>query len=193
MSHAAFFDVIETYAPLTEGIRKEWGALLQKQSYRKGSVLIAEGEVPRKAAFVLKGLFSQSYTAIDGTTVIKYFFDEGRIAAAVSATLLGKPSPFTISALENSTVFEYSFTEFRKLVDRHPELALFYVRYMERHWIVEKEPDEISLRHDTAATRYADFVARNPQLLPRLKQHHIAAWLGISPESLSRLKKESVS
>jgi hypothetical protein len=75
-------------------------------------------------------------------------------------------------------------------VGHYPELALFYIRYLERHWIVEKEPEEISLRHDIAASRYADFAERNPQLLKRLKQHHIAAWLGISPESLSRLKKD---
>jgi hypothetical protein len=61
---------------------------------------------------------------------------------------------------------------------------------MEQHWIIEKEPIEISLRHDSATTRYADFVRQQPQLLKRLKQHHIAAYLGIAPESLSRMKKQ---
>jgi CRP-like cAMP-binding protein len=87
-------------------------------------------------------------------------------------------------------VLEYNFSDFRKLVDKHEDLAAFYIRYMEKHWIVEKEPEEISLRHDTAAVRYANFVQHDPALARRLKQHHIAAWLGISPESLSRLKKE---
>ena len=61
---------------------------------------------------------------------------------------------------------------------------------MERHWIIEKEPDEISLRHDDALKRYQDFIRRDPELNRRLKQHHIAGWLGITPESLSRLRKQ---
>jgi CRP-like cAMP-binding protein len=190
MSHDIFFEIISSYSPLSEAARREWSALLQKRSYRRGSNLLAEGEVPHKAAFVLKGLFAQSYTALDGSVVIKYFFPEHRIAASVSATLLQKPSLFSLGALENSSVLEYSFADFRQLVDKHEDVAAFYIRDLEKHWIVEKEPDEISLRHDTAAVRYANFVQRDPALARRLKQHHIAAWLGITPESLSRLKKE---
>jgi CRP-like cAMP-binding protein len=191
MSHDQFFRIIAKYAPLSNAARRDWGLLLQKQAYRRGSNLIAGGDVPHKAAFVLKGLFAQSYTALDGSVVIKYFFPEDRIAASVSATLLQKPSLFTITALENSTVLEYNFADFRKLVGKHGDIAAFYIRYMEQHWIVEKEPQEISLRHDTAAVRYANFLQGAPELAQRLKQHHIAAWLGISPESLSRLKKEA--
>jgi hypothetical protein len=60
---------------------------------------------------------------------------------------------------------------------------------MERHWIIEKEPGEIAFRHDDAMKRYRDFIRKEPDLHKRLKQHHIAAWLGITPESLSRLRK----
>jgi len=60
---------------------------------------------------------------------------------------------------------------------------------MERHWIIEKEPLEVSFRKDNALRRYLDFVRREPNLHKRLKQHHIAAWLGITPESLSRLRR----
>ena len=46
---------------------------------------------------------------------------------------------------------------------------------MERHWIIEKEPDEIAFRHDDAMQRHLDFTRREPELHERLKQHHIAA------------------
>jgi CRP-like cAMP-binding protein len=190
MSNEIFFRKIRTYGKLSEQAESDWAALLEKKQYRKGSDFIAEGQTPRKAAFVLKGLFSQSYTARDGSSVIKYFFPEQRIAASVSAMLLGKPSTFTITALENSVALEYSFASFKKLVARHADIAAFYIKYMEQHWIIEKEPIEISLRHDSSIKRYADFVRQQPQLIKRLKQHHIAAYLGIAPESLSRMKKE---
>ena len=46
------------------------------------------------------------------------------------------------------------------------------------------------MRHSSAMERYCEFIDGNPQLASRLKQHHIAAYLGITPESLSRMKKE---
>ena len=49
---------------------------------------------------------------------------------------------------------------------------------------------EIAFRHDDAMQRYLDFIRKEPHLHKRLKQHHIAAWLGITPESLSRLRKK---
>jgi CRP-like cAMP-binding protein len=190
MSKETFFRKIRAYSSLSEQAENDWAELLEKKHYRKGSDFIAEGQIPRKAAFVLKGIFSQHYTSSDGSSVIKYFFPEQRIAASVSAMLLGKPSAFTITSLESSVVLEYSFAAFKKLVARHPDIAAFYIRYMEQHWIIEKEPMEISLRHDSAMTRYAAFVREHPQLLKRLKQHHIASYLGIAPESLSRIKKD---
>jgi hypothetical protein len=134
-----------------------------------------------------RGCFTS--TIPDGNTVIKYFFPENRIAASVSATLLGKPSLFAITAIDDSTVLEYDFAGFRKLVSEFPGIAAFYIRYVEQHGIIKKEPDEVSFRHDDAMERYRDFIKKAPDLHKRLKQHHIAAWLAITPESLSRLRK----
>lgn len=158
-------------------------------SYRKDEIFIRAGDVPTSYAFVIEGLFYQHYVGPDGDMIVKYFFPENRIAASVSATLLGKPSVFSITAIEDSTVLEYNFAAFRLLVAEFPDIADFYIRYMERHWIIDKEPDEISFRHDDAMKRYRDFIRREPELHRRLKQHHIAAWLGITPESLSRLRR----
>jgi CRP-like cAMP-binding protein len=189
MTTEAFFAKIRTYTDLSEGAENAWAPLLRRKFYRSDETFIRAGDVPTAYAFVVEGLFYQHYVGPDGDMVVKYFFPENRIAASVSATLLGQPSLFTITAIEDSTVLEYEFAAFRKLVAAFPDVAAFYIRYMERHWIVEKEPDEISFRHDDAMKRYRDFIKREPELHRRLKQHHIAAWLGITPESLSRLRK----
>lgn len=189
MTTEAFFAKIRTYVDLSVEAETAWAKLLRPRRYGRDEHFIAEGEVPRAYAFVVEGLFYQHYTGPDGDAVIKYFFPENRIAASVSATLLGKPSLFTITAIEDSVVLEYDFAAFRSLVREFPDVAAFYIRYMERHWIIEKEPDEIALRHDDAMKRYQDFIRKSPDLHRRLKQHHIAAWLGITPESLSRLRR----
>lgn len=58
----------------------------------------------------------------------------------------------------------------------------------EQAWAALLRPNA-SFRHDDAMKRYRDFIRREPDLHRRLKQHHIAGWLGITPESLSRLRK----
>jgi len=185
----AFFTKIRSYAALSDDAEQAWSALLAQTHYKRDEPYIVAGAVPTRFAFVVEGLFSQHYVDSEGDVVIKYFFPEGRIAASVSATLLAQPSLFGITAIEDSTVLEYDFAAFKTLVARFPDVAAFYIRYIERHWIIEKEPGEIAFRHDDAMQRYRDFIRREPGLHKRLKQHHIAAWLGITPESLSRIKK----
>jgi CRP-like cAMP-binding protein len=189
MTAEAFFTKVRAYAALSEKAEQAWASLLRRKQYRKDEPFIRAGDVPTTFAFVVDGLLCQHYDGPDGDMVIKYFFPENRIAASVSATLLGEPSVFTISAIEDSTVLEYEFAAFKTLVAEFSDIAAFYISYMERHWIIEKEPGEIAFRHHDAMKRYRDFIAKEPHLHKRLKQHHIAAWLGITPESLSRLRR----
>jgi CRP-like cAMP-binding protein len=188
MSRDAFFAKIRTYTDLSHDAERAWSRLLRPRHYSKGEHFVRAGDVPTQHAFVAQGLFSQHYIGPGGDMIIKYFFPENRIAASVSATLLGEPSLFAITAIEDSDVLEYEFAAFRDLVGQFRDIAEFYMRYMERHWIVEKEPIEIAFRHDDAMKRYRAFIAREPDLHKRLQVQHIAAWLGITPESLSRLR-----
>lgn len=187
MSTDLFFQKIRSYHPLSDEAEQAWGAILHEKAYKRGERLLSEGQQARKVAFVVKGLLSQHYTSDDGSVVIKYFFPEQRLAASVSSMLGKAPSLFAITAIENTTVLEYDFGEFKKLTQTFADVAAFYIAYMELHWIIEKEPYEISLRHDSARVRYDAFVRKYPQLIKRLKKHHIASYLGITPTQLSRI------
>lgn len=182
-----FFRTVSTYAHLSEASEKAWQKLLREESYKKGECFVELGEIATKVGFVIKGLFSQNYISEAGDATIKYFFPEGRFAASVGAMLGGTPSMFSIVALENTKVLSYRFSEFKKLIEHNSEIMSFYVRYMERHWIIEKEPLEVSFRYDAAKMRYNDFVRAYPALVKRLKKHQVASYLGITPRQLSRL------
>ncbi|MFT3909649.1 MAG: Crp/Fnr family transcriptional regulator [Ferruginibacter sp.] len=182
-----FFQKARNYTDLSMESESAWAALLNEKVYHKGEYFIHVGQIPKKVAFVCEGLFSQYYITDNGDTVIKYFFPEGRIAGSIPATLTKSASQFTIEAIENTTVLEYDFNEFRKLVSTHKDIAEFYIHYMEQHWIIDKEPYEISLRNDSARIRYDEFLNKYPNLAHRLRKHHIAAFLGITPTQLSRI------
>lgn len=182
-----FFQMVRSYTDLSTEAELAWLALMKGKTYSKGENFIRTGQIPQKVTFVTKGLFSQYYIADNGETVIKYFFPEGRIAGSIPATLTKSESHFTITALEETIVLEYNYHEFKKLVSTHCDIAAFYVSYLEQHWVIDKEPYEISLRSDSAKIRYDAFLMKYPQLVKRLKKHHIAAYLGITPTQLSRI------
>lgn len=182
-----FFKKIKSYADLSESAENAWSNLLTEKTYQKGDYFLRVGQIPRKVAFVSKGLFAQYYINDNGETVIKYFFPEDRIAGSIPAILTQSESLFDIKALEDTTVLEYNYNEFKKLVATFKDVASFYIRYLELHWVIDKEPYEISLRSHSAKVRYADFLRKYPDLIKRLKKHHIAAYLGITPTQLSRI------
>jgi CRP-like cAMP-binding protein len=187
MNTDIFFQKIRTYHSISEQAALAWKSLLQVKKYNKNDNFISLGQHPRKVGFVVKGLFSQNAILEDGSVVIKYFFPEHRFAASLVAMLTNKPSDFYITAIEDTAIIEYDFFEFKKLFHSYPDLALFYIAYNELHWIVEKEPLEIAMRTETSAKRYDDFLKKYPTLVKRLKKHHIASFLGITPTQLSRI------
>ncbi|HZP03304.1 MAG TPA: Crp/Fnr family transcriptional regulator [Terracidiphilus sp.] len=187
MKSDPFFKKIATYTDLSEPSKTAWQMLLREEFYRKGEYFVELGQVPTKIGFVVEGLFSQNYISEAGDAVIKYFFPEGRLAASMGAMLAHTPSMFSIVALEDTRVLSYRFSEFKKLTEKYNDVASFYIRYMERHWIVEKEPLEISLRYDNARQRYHEFLTTYPGLVNRLKKYQMASYLGITPTQLSRL------
>lgn len=180
----------DTYGTLSEEAMADLAKLIRPHHYAKGAYFLREGQMPKNIAFVVKGLFSQYYASPDGDMVVKKFFPENHFAGSLPALLMRAPSVFALRALEPTDTLEYNFYDFKSLTEKHHDLAAFYIRYMELHWIIEKEPLEISFRHDNAKTRYANFLKDYPNLEPRLKQHEVASYLGITPTQLSRIRSE---
>ncbi|WP_316822439.1 Crp/Fnr family transcriptional regulator [Pedobacter gandavensis] len=185
-----FWKFIKQYAVISTAAQEAWQGLLKTQKLAKQEYLLQEGSTPKHVSFVEKGLLSYYYTNKEGDTVIKKFFPEQTLVASTSALLLQEPSKFTIQALEETNLISYPFEQFRLLSLEFPDISRFYIQYLERHWVIEKEIGEISLKYETAGQRYADFKKEQPQLLQRLKLHHIASYLGISPTQLSRIRAE---
>ncbi|MCF0069288.1 Crp/Fnr family transcriptional regulator [Dyadobacter sp. CY261] len=181
---------LSAYGMLSEETMADLAQLLRPHFYARGDYFLREGQTPRNIAFIVKGLFSQYYASPDGDMVIKKFFPENHFAGSVPALLTHSPSIFAIRALEHTETLEYNFYDFKALTEKHRDLAAFYIRYMELHWIIEKEPLEISFRHDNAKKRYLNFLKEYPNLEPRLKQHEIASYLGITPTQLSRIRAD---
>lgn len=155
--------------------------------FKKNELMLQAGDLALYYYFVQKG----GYYTIDenGAIIYKIFFEENNFVASTAAIIEGKPSNFNIIALEEVTLITYPANAFRKLVKKHHDLALFHINYLEKNLVVRKEPLEINLKWESAKQRYIQLY-QNQHLFQRLKQHHIASYLGITPTQLSRIRKE---
>lgn len=185
---ASFFTSVNAYYPLKEETKALLIPLLRQRRVKAKELYLAEGARPHLISFVYSGLFSYYTSAPNGDYIIKLFFAENSFMAATSALISGKLSSFAIKALEDSSVVELDFYAFKQLTTQHIDLALFWISYLEKNWVVAKEENEINLKYLTAKDRYEHFKQQYPNLLKRIKLKDMAAYLGITPTQLSRIR-----
>lgn len=184
-----FLEQINQYYPLSEETISALIDVCVEEKYNKNDLLLESGMMARYYYFIKSGLIGYYTTDEQGNYVYKIFFEENSFVASTSAIIKNEPSNFNIIALEDSSVIKYPAKAFRELLTKHHDLALFQINYLEKNWVVKKEPLEISLKFETAKQRYL-LLLENKSLYNRLKQHQIASYLGITPTQLSRIKKE---
>ncbi|REC45332.1 Crp/Fnr family transcriptional regulator [Chryseobacterium pennipullorum] len=189
MNTTAFLQQINQYHPLSQETIKAFLEICTEEQYSKNDFLLESGSMARYYYFVISGLVGYYTTSEQGDYLYKIFFEENSFVASTAAIIKSEPSDFNIVALEDCTVIQYPVRAFRELLTMHHDLALFQVHYLEKNWVVQKEPLEVSLKYETAKQRYRQLM-ENQSLFNRLKQHHIASYLGITPTQLSRIKKE---
>ncbi|MEY8760915.1 Crp/Fnr family transcriptional regulator [Chryseobacterium tongliaoense] len=164
--------------------------MLKTSEIAKGTIFLDQGTIPKDIAFIRKGLLSYHYLNEKGEKIIKRFFPENSLVASTSALLKREPGHFSIEALEDTELISYSFSDFKELTTKYNDIANFYITYLERHWVIEKEFSEITLKASTAKQRYLEFEKNYPPLISRLKLHQIASYLAITPTQLSRIRAE---
>lgn len=185
-----FVEEVRKYYNLSDEVMDAFLSITQERMIKKGEFFIRQGEIPRTIFFIQKGLMSIYNIAENGDTIIKKFFYEKSFVSVPASYITQTPSLFSIEALEDTYILEYSVDGFYSLIRQYHEMAFFHINYMELNWIVAKEPLEISLKYRTAKSRYFDFLEEYKSILHRLKQHQIASFLGITPTQLSRIKRE---
>lgn len=189
----AYVDIIKgmsAYYAVSSETLAAFLSIVRHKTIRRGEYFLQQGDVPKSMAFVQKGLFSYYHIVENGDAIIKKFFYEQSFVASTAAIISHTPSLFAIEALEDSDIIEYSTSDFYRLVKQYPDFALFHINYIEKNWIVAKEPLEISLKYRTAKERYTNFLVEYKSILNRLKQHQIASFLGVTPTQLSRIRRE---
>jgi CRP-like cAMP-binding protein len=152
-----------------------------------GEFFIKAGEVPKTIGFVVSGLLRLYYLDNSGTEFTKSFCLENEFIAAYSALLSNQPSRLFIETLEDTNLLVADYQEYQKLANEHHCWQIINCK-LSQNLFIKKEKRESELLLDDATTRYLNFLTEYPQLETRVKQYHIASYLGITPVSLSRVR-----
>jgi len=180
----------ESYAPISNASWLLIRDLVEFQTPKKGAILLRKGRISRKTYFICEGALRAYCSDENGKSYNKNLFLEHDFAGSKVSALQGTPSTFTVEALENSILISIDYKKYRELISANQDLKNFYIAYLERNWIIEKEQREVSLVLENATVRYRKFIGKHPGIDKRISLQHIASHLGITPTQLSRIRKD---
>jgi CRP-like cAMP-binding protein len=169
--------------------REEIDSVLGEASRREvkdGSQLFLEGQVFSSLWFVEQGMI-RAYRIINGQDFTYFFFTENQFAVDYQSYLTQTPSPLFFEALTETIYLEFSRATIERLYDRFPRFERLGRRMAEQAYLSAANRLK-EFQTDDLETRYINLINRDPELFQRVPQHHIATYLGVKPQSLSRIR-----
>jgi CRP-like cAMP-binding protein len=159
------------------------------QFYPKGAFLLHAGDIGKHSFFVEQGLLRQFVTDTKGKEHIIQFAPENWFMSVRENIHHQRPSNYTIQAMEDTHVFFIRNELLLELALNEKAFQAFNNKLLQNH-IMHLQKRITQLLSASAEERYLDFIKIYPDLNLRVTQQHIASYLGITPESLSRVRKE---
>lgn len=155
---------------------------------KKGDVLVKEGDVEDRIFFLGSGVSRNYFIRNDKEFTIDFHF-EGDFVTGFYSLITSSPSVITVELLTDATIVIFPYSLITSLYDVSVKAANFGRLIAERQYTVRllKEMDLMSL---TAEERYANLLSYKPKLVKQISVKHISSYLGIHPESLSRIRKK---
>lgn len=171
---------------------KDWEAfikLFHVQTLAEGEHWVRAGEPCEDFFHISEGLIRLYYVDHEGNEINEGFYEEGMLLGPISSFVSGTPCPYYIQALEPSVLAVANYHEFHGYAANEPEILNFEIRFMHDLFVSNAKRDAKRLICN-GEQRYRWFCREYAHLLERIPQYHIASFLGMTPVSLSRLRKQ---
>lgn len=166
--------------------RKLIEEILIRKEVEKGELLLNEGEISHNLVLVGKGMLRQFYYK-NKKDVTEHFSYEGNIVICIESTLKQEPTRLMIEALEPGIVYLLPYNKLMALTEVSWEVNMFYRKILEFSLIVSQVKAD-SWRFETASERYNQLMRYQPEVIKRAPLSHIASYLLMTPETLSRVR-----
>ena len=168
---------------------KEMRQAFKKVELPKGTQLLSQGQTCKKLYFIEKGLSRSYYYNEKGKDVTVWFFSDNNVMVSVESFFQQKPSLYQMELLENSSLQVITYDDLQKLFEKYHSVERFG-RLLSINLLTDLVEKLNAIQFQTAKERYAFLIKKYPDIAYRAPLGHIASYLGITQETLSRIRAE---
>ncbi|NMH89661.1 Crp/Fnr family transcriptional regulator [Flavivirga algicola] len=183
-------DIGEIYSPLTYECRQELIANSKLITYRKGDIVVREGQYAKKAYLIIEGC-ARAYYLKDGKDISDWFTFENQFMASIVSFFSDQPSPHYIEFVEESNVLEFSKEALDLLSNKFHDFERFISKIVTETMLGLCERLH-TIQFSKAEERYQNLISIYPEITQRIPLTHIASYLGITLETLSRIRNPKI-
>lgn len=179
-------EIGEIYSPLSNECQQEFITNSKVRTFKKGEIVVREGQFSKKAYLIIKGC-SRAYYLKDGRDISDWFTFEYQFMAPIVSFFSEKPSPHYVEFVEDSTVLEISKDIIDQLTNKHHDFERLISKVVTETMLGLCER-LYTIQFNKASERYKHLLGIYPNITNRIPLTHIASYLGITLETLSRIR-----
>ncbi|WP_104383085.1 Crp/Fnr family transcriptional regulator [Sphingobacterium sp. HMA12] len=161
-------------------------SFVKLKKVKKKQVLLLEGDVSRYALFVVSGCLRSYCVDENGNPYIQQFAPEGWWIGDMYSLITGKPGHLVVDAIFDSEIAMIAKADLNRLYQEIPQLNIYF-RILAENALVYYQSRAMENLRLTAKERYERFCTRYPSLIACLPQKQVAAYIGVTPEFLSKM------
>jgi CRP/FNR family transcriptional regulator, anaerobic regulatory protein len=183
------FSHVQNKVDLSEEQKKHLLSFFTAKKLRKKQYLLQEGDICRSLSFVSRGLLKSYVVDEKGNERINMFAFEGWWISDFNSFIHQEKAVLNIDAVEETEVLMITLENYEKMMLEIPVMDRYF-RILYQHSLVTKDHRLIVSNSYSAEEKYLQFVRRNPEATQRIPHHLIASYLGLAPETVSRIRKK---
>ncbi len=178
---------IKSIVGLNEDEERAFASILTTKQFKKKEFLLQEGKICTNVSFVNNGCMRLFYNVDGVENTIQFFFGDSWYTDYASF-LTGKPTIENMQALEPCEVVQFKKDDLYKLYNRFPVFEKAGRVLAENAFLSLSRLNQM-LTNEEPQQRYLNLMKQRPDVVEKIPQHYIASYLGVKPESLSRIRK----
>ncbi|PKA99219.1 CRP-like cAMP-binding protein [Flavobacteriaceae bacterium MAR_2009_75] len=181
-----FQQLEKSYIPLSSDCKEAFLQHAKLAFYKKGDVVVREGQFSKKAFLIIEGC-GRAYYLKNGKDISDWFTFEYQFMAPIVSFFSEKPSPHYVEFLEDATVLEFTKDQMDRLTQAHHEFERF-IREVVTETLLGLCERLNAIQFNKAEDRYRHLLTIYPNITNHIPLTHIASYLGITLETLSRIR-----
>jgi len=178
--------ISEIYSPLTSECKSELSNSSKILVLKKETTLVKEGQYSDKTFFIINGC-ARAYYLKNGKDISDWFAFENEFISSINSFFLNIPSPHFIELLEDSILLEISRKDVEKLSDKYHDFERLSKIIITKTMLQQQERIA-SMQFHSAEQKYENILSIQPNITQRIPLTHIASYIGITLETLSRIR-----